>query len=489
MESKNLLGIYFTKDSATVVCLASYDKGDNIPDCFTVTSTDTEQPKIQSLASLIAQGCSERKISFSEVAVAIDCSLFMQHNVHSEFSDNKQISATIRFDTEEALATDISEMALAFEINSRGPEGSNLTVFTAQKKILSEILLSLQQYNFDPITIKPDVSCLAKLIFSKIPKSGLLEGTMFGMLSDRSGYLVAPRDSNGTGSYDSSAVRTFIVGPKQNRTELLSREILMTTALFGSTEPVNSLRIFDSAGAVDLSSITERTGILAKNIELFGEPDSLAAEHENHVNRIDFAVAYGAALSLPDKEQTINFRDDFSPFQGKIVKTQKALKFTLVSVTVLLIAVGLYFHMNLFSVNKNIMKARAKLGKDYELVMERPLSKSDSTKTAIKRLQRELDALENQNAGIITTGTTISSKLTLVLKAVNKCVKQTELTIDSIKITENNIVLTGETSSGANTTTFFNVLNNTGLEIKSVNTSIEERTRRSNFSVTLEPAS
>ncbi|MEJ2649205.1 MAG: hypothetical protein P8016_12470, partial [Sedimentisphaerales bacterium] len=242
--------------------------------------------------------------------------LFMQHNVHSEFSDNKQIAATIRFDTEEALATDISDMALAFEVNSTGQEGSDLTVFTAQKKILSEVLLSLQQYNFDPITIKPDVSCLAKLISNKIPKSESLEGTMFAMLSDRSGYLIAPRDSNGTGSYDSSAARTFIVGSRQNRTELLSREILMTTALFGSTEPVNALRVFDSAGTVDLMSLTERTGILAKNIELFGEPDSMAAEHENHVNRVDFAIAYGAALSLLDKEQTINFRDDFSPFQG-----------------------------------------------------------------------------------------------------------------------------------------------------------------------------
>ena len=489
MESKNLLGIYFTKDSATVLCLASHGKSDNVPDCFTVTATETEQPKIQALAGLISQGCSERKLSFSEVALAIDCSLFMQHNVHSEFSDNKQIAATIRFDTEEALATDISDMALAFEVNSTGQEGSDLTVFTAQKKILSEVLLSLQQYNFDPITIKPDVSCLAKLISNKIPKSESLEGTMFAMLSDRSGYLIAPRDSNGIGSYDSSAARTFIVGSRQNRTELLSREILMTTALFGSTEPVNALRVFDSAGTVDLMSLTERTGILAKNIELFGEPDSMAAEHENHVNRVDFAIAYGAALSLLDKEQTINFRDDFSPFQGKIVKTQKALKFALVSVTILLIAVGLYFQMNLFSVSKNTGKARAKFDVDYELVMERPLSHSDSTKTAINRLNRELATIKNQNAGIITTGTTISSKLTLVFKAFNKCAKQTGLTIDSIKITEKNISLTGETSSGTNTTAFFNVLNDTGLIIKAVNTSIEERTRRSNFSVTLEPMS
>ena len=484
MESKNLLGIYFTKDSATVVRLPSHGRGDNIPDCFTVNATDSEQPKIQALVSLIEQACSERKLTFSEVAVAIDCSLFMQHNIHSEFSDNKQIAATIRFDTEEALATDISEMALAFETNSRSQEGSSLTVFTAQKKILSEILLSLQQYNFDPITIKPDVSCLAKLIFNKIPKTESLEGTMFGMLSDSSGYLIAPRDSNGTGSHDSSAVRTFIVGSRQNRTELLSREILMTTALFGSDEPVNSLKIFDSAGAVDLPTLTERTGILAKNIEMFGEPDSLTAEHENHVNRINFAIAYGAALSLLDKEQTINFRDDFSPFQGKIVKTRKALKFTLVSVTVLLIAVGLYFQLNLFSVKRNIKKARTKFDKNYEIVMEKKLSDSTPTKRALTNLRNELQTIKKGSEGIITKGTTVSSKLILVLKAFNKCAKQTGLSIKTIKITENNISIVGETHRNK-VTEFFNVLRDTGLEIKAPNMSTKGN--RDSFSVTLEP--
>ncbi len=467
MESKNLLGIYFTKDSATVICLNPYAKGDTIPQCFTVVANDPEQPKIQTLAALIEQGCEERKLSFSEVSVAIDCSMFMQHSVHSEFTDNKQISSTIRFDTEEALATDISEITLTFEINSTSRSGSNLTVFTAQKKILSEVLLSLQQHGFDPITIKPDVVCLSKVIFNKIPKDEPLEGTMFGMLSSRSGYLIAPRDRDGSGSWDSSMVRTFLVGPKQNRTDLLSREIMMTTALFGSTAPTNALRIFDSTGVVDLSSLTERTGILSKKIDLFRELDIINAAQEYPVNQVDFAIAYGAALSLLDKEQVINFRDDFSPYQGKKIKTRSALKFTMVSLTVLLVAVGLYFQMHLFSIQRDIKKSRVKFDKNYEIVMERELSDSFSTKTALKRLRTELDTLKKGNEGIITAGTTISSKLTLVLKAFNKCAKKTGLSIKNIKIAEKNISIDGETSSRDNTTELCNVLRDTNLELKS----------------------
>ncbi len=483
----NLLGIYFTKDTATAVCLDPQAKSDNVPISFTVTAKDTESPKIPALASLISQGCTERKLSFSQVAVAIDCSLYMQHGVHSEFSDPKQIASTARFDTEEALATDISETALAFEIDSTGQAGSELTVFTAQKKILSEILLSLQQYNFDPITIKPDVNCLSKLIFNKIAKSEPLKGYLFAMLSGRSGYLIAPRDLNASGSYNTSAVRTFLVGAKQNRTELLAREILVTTALFKGENKINSLRIFDSAGAVDITTITEKTGILAKQIDLFPEAGTSAAEGENKVNRIDFAIAYGAALSLLETEQTVNFRDDFSPYQGKKIKTRKAFKFTMVSVTILLIAVGLYFQMNLFSVGRYIKQSREKFNNNYQIVMNKKLANPAATKTALKNLNNELNSLRKGSDDIITEGTSVSSKLTLVLKAFYKCAKQTGLKVESINITENNISITGDTLNRTNTSTFLSALRDTGLDVKSISQTTNEKTKRDGFSVSLEP--
>ena len=50
--------------------------------------------------------------------------MFMQHNVHSKFNDPKQIAATVRFDAEEALATDISDLAIAFKITSSNQAGS-----------------------------------------------------------------------------------------------------------------------------------------------------------------------------------------------------------------------------------------------------------------------------------------------------------------------------------------------------------------------------
>jgi hypothetical protein len=96
-----------------VVCLDSLQPSATITACFDVSA----QPDAESttdfaeLANQIAQNCTQRDLQFSHVAIAIDCSLYMQHDVHSSFSDRKQIESTVRFDTEEALATDISTLS------------------------------------------------------------------------------------------------------------------------------------------------------------------------------------------------------------------------------------------------------------------------------------------------------------------------------------------------------------------------------------------
>jgi len=164
VEGQNYLGIYLSKDGATVVCLGSQGRSGNVRGCFSV-SLDQEQERSTSadmseLARLIAEGCAARRLEFSEVAVALDCAMFMQHNVHSEFRDAKQIAQTVRFDTEEALSTDISDVAIAFKVTASDKSGSEMTVFTAQRQILSDVLRSLQRNNIDPVTVEPDVNCI-----------------------------------------------------------------------------------------------------------------------------------------------------------------------------------------------------------------------------------------------------------------------------------------------------------------------------------------
>ena len=222
MESQNYLGIYISKNTATVVCLGPYKKDRDALKCFSVSVEGQEQQDMQALAGLIAQGCTERNLKFSEITVALDCAMFMQHSVHSEFNDPKQIAATVRFDTEEALATDITNVAVTFEIASSDQTGSQLTVFSAERKILSEVLDALQQYNLDPVNIEPDVNCLSRFICRQVTSDESEQTeTLYGMLSHRSGYLIVPPAAVDDESRKSSIVRTLLVGATHDRTKLL----------------------------------------------------------------------------------------------------------------------------------------------------------------------------------------------------------------------------------------------------------------------------
>ena len=480
MQPKNYLGIYISKDTATAVCVEPHDKGEKIIDCFSVTAQHQEQPGLHILANLIAQGCAERNLEFSDVAVALDCATFMQHSIHSEFTDQKQIAATIRFDTEEALATDITEIALTFEIISTDENGSTLNVFTAQRKILSEVLLSLQQHNIDPITIEPDIICLSRFINNKIAADESRQQTMFAMLSRSSGYLIIPPAPAGADSRKSSIVRTFLVGPKQNRTELLTREVLMTTALSQSRGSINTLRFFDSAGAVDKTILSERTSLETADLELL---DAARQSYTDGTNKVDFAIAHGAALTLFEKEHNVNFRDDFSPFQGKKIKTLNSLKFAAVSVTVLLIAVGLYFQTQLFNVNRDKKKIHNKFAQEYSAVTLKKLPDNVSIKHAVRDLGSLQRKIEAQTKGLDTDQTSILSKLKLVLSAFNKCANQTDLNIKMLSITSQNITITGDTSGRQKSITFFDQLRKSGLAVDRPNYNLEGG--RDGFSITV----
>lgn len=487
METQNFLGIYISKDTATVVCLRPQGQDYKITDCFSVSGQEKDEQNLQILATLIIQGCAERGLEFSEAAVALDCAMFMQHNIHSDFTDPGQIAATIRFDTEEALATDISDVALAFNIISSDQTGSELTVFSAQRKILSDVLLALQSNNIDPVSIEPDVNCLSRFVCRNISSP---EGShpLFGMLSRCSGYLAVPPSSTKASSQKTPIMRTFLVGPTQNRNELIAREIVMTTALIQTGEPIDCLKLFDSAGSVDYQSLSNKLHIEAAGIDLAlcaaADPQTIAGCETG----VDFAIAYGAALVHLKKTQTMNFRNDFMPYQGKKLRLQKTLKLASYSVTALMLVIGVYFQAQLFKVNKSRARLRGKLTKDYVAVMPGQ-HQLPPKMNPVRRLGSELRRIRDAKSGLIgiTGEKSISSKLTLVLQAVNSCAEQTNLNIDSITITERNINIVGDTSSRSRTLNFFEAIKNNEMDILQQRLYTEDR--RDHFRITVAPQS
>ncbi len=484
VEPQNYLGIYLSKETATVVCLGSQGRDRNVLGCFSVSVQEQEEPNQQVLARLIAEGCAERELKFSQVAVALDCAMFMQHKVHSEFKNPKQIAATIRFDAEDALSTDITDVAIAFKITSSDQAGSGLDVFTTERKMLLDVLLSLQSNNIDPITIEPDVICLSRFILQNLslPESRQA-GTIFGILSSRNGYFITF-----AGLQKSPAVRTFLIDPAQNRAELLTREIPVTAALAGTSEPINCLKVFDSTNSIDYidyQQLSEKLGIEAGSADLFeaaaASPDILA----DCAQPVGFAIAYGAASAHLEKAQSVNFRNDFMPYQGRKVRLQKMLKFLSVSVAALCLALGLYFQLQLLQKNKYQNQLRDKFEKQYSAVMlgQKPTGKS---REAVRALGGELRRIRDVKSGQLSARgeESVSAKLTSVLEAFNKCAAQTNLQIDKISITAKSIRIEGDTSSRKNTLKLFEAIKG---KLEVLQYRYDLKGGRDNFTMTVTP--
>ncbi len=463
MKSQNYLGIYISKNKATALCANLKGKAIKIQGFFSVAAPQADQPAIQALAELVAQGCKERNWAFTEVTVALDCAMFMQHNVHSNFTDTRQIASTIHFDTEETIATDITDFALAFEIASVDKSGSQLNIFTAQRKILSEVLLALQQHGLDPVIIEPDIKSLARFI-SMNPSADTSKSTkLFGILSAKNGYLIKPAADADAFFSKSAIARTFLVGLKQNRTDILIREVLLTTSTGTADEPVKTLLFFDSQNSVDAATLTEKLGIEVTNSDFFNIQQN-QQPFADSTDIVDYVIAYGAAITNLDKSPGVNFRNDFSPYQGKKIKLQSALKFASASVVVLLAAVGLFFHIQLYFNNHDSKSLYDGFAKQYAVVMMKKLSPDKTMKDAVDDLKRLHQRIEDLKQGRGGTDD-ISSKLTLVLAAFNKCASKTDLHIKEIIISTTNIYISGDTSSRNNTGTVFQVMRDSGMEI------------------------
>ena len=344
----------------------------------------------------------------------------------------------------------------------------------------------MQQYNLDPVNIEPDVNCLSRFISRQVTSDESEQTeTLYGMLSHRNGYLIVPPVIVDDESRKASIVRTFLVGATQDRTKLLQREVLVTTALVEGAGPLGCLKLFDSAGAVNSKQLSDKLGIETDEIDLRSIVETKLQPEADCADPIDFAIAYGVALTLSEKGRSVDFRDDFSPFQGKKLRQQKTLKAAAISVTILLVAVGLYFHTQLFRVNRNRNNLRSRFAKDYAEVTLEHLSADLKIKDAVRELGTLLRRIENEKKGLFTDEKSISSNLTLVLAAFNKCAAQTNLNIDTITITAKDIMITGDTSNRQNRQRFFETVRNSGLEIKREGYSLKDN--RENFRITVAP--
>ena len=443
MEQKNCLGIYIAAKQATVVCI----NGNVVKACFTVDATHTDDesgPKI--LSHMIAQACMEKEIEFADVAVAMDNTMFMQHSLRSEFTDPRKIAQTIKFDIEDVMATDSTELAIAFDTISIDEQGSALNVFTTKRQIMAEILADLQTNKLDPVTVEPDIVCLSRFVTSNIDDAWDLN-PIYAVLSKKHGYLlVADADHHLT------LARTFMISPAQPTDALLARQIPLTLASLKTAKKPNCLKLVDSTGQIDTDALGQKLAMQVYSADLAEAANVTDDDLADCASPVDFAIAVGAALSTLKKSTPINFRDDFMSYQGTKVLLQKAIKAFSVSLVILMLAVGLYFQLTIIKKGWERKEIRNKLAPDYKKAM----IATKMPDNFLSKLKRERDKIRSGSSGKrnFAGKETMVTKLTYIFEALNSCAKDVDLKIKSISI-QRKIVIAGDTKSRRSTLKLF----------------------------------
>lgn len=446
MEQSKYLGIYIESEKTTVVLAARAEGKMEVLDFFTVISpmpqqTDSAQPQPKfsyaDVAREIVNICAEKKFSYSDVAIAIDCRLYRQQKLHSEFQDYRQISQTIKFDAEEALAVDAAQTAIAFEILGKQTSGSDVSVFAVSSDFITEIIKSLQANKIDPVIIEPDAICLRRVIDDNA------KGAIVAAVSQTRCFMIHPSNSD-----DKAIVRSFITSPAQNKTSLFSSQIMLTMSTLGAEGSSASVKVFDTTGSLNISLLHEQTSLPAQTLDINQKITLPSAENLRDGQALEVIIAAGAAGALLSKTGKVDFRGDFMPYQGKKIIVEKTVKMVGVICTAAFLFFGILLQLAYMSSGKDIKKIDAKFKSEYVIAM--PGAKYISTRESVRRLKSEINKIKDIKSGMLSASgeDSIEAKMTYLFEALNNVPKNIDIDVDKIAVTTKTMNFSGSTNLG-----------------------------------------
>lgn len=474
--------MYWSRQSVTAVSLASRGAHPTVAQAFTVKS-ETDRPSAE-MARMLMEEVRRRGISTADCFVAVDAAVYTQHNLHTAFTDYKQIANTIKFDTEEAIATDATNLAITFSITDSDAAGSSVAVYTSDRTGMLEIIQGILSAGFDPETVEPDILCLARF-FQQCFVTPEAMRPLFVVFGEKTCYILSFNDAG------HPRVRSFVLSASSTKTQTLSREIPLTIAAMNAGGSFTGIFIAGSVDGLETAVLSERIGMpveIVDGIKLTGGGPSLLADGTPPAA---YLAAYAAALPVT-RTRRADFRADTVPYQGRRKVLEKALRTVCVSAAVILLAIGLNLQAQASRHNRAIQELKDKLLADYAPVMNS--DKLPTTEKVSGKLMRTLNQLEKAAKGLGSGDeNSVVSRLTYILEGLNTAMQVAEgqsankvgLEIDQIKIAPKSITLKGSTNGRSQTLAMMEAFK-TGGKLNPTHVQHKEAGNRDEFQIGLE---
>ena len=438
-------------NNATAVLLEGAGHGCSVLNSFFLTA-EAEMDSASRLSWLISQTAkktSEMSLKYDEITVSLDCSMYAQHNLQSEFSDHKQIEATIAFDAEEAVATDANELAVTFNITGKNQLGANVTVFTSKRGLMYSILDEFKAASIDPIFIEPDVVCLSRYLNSNMTAE-IDQNTLTVVVASNMCYLVTPAIES-----FAPCIRSFLIYPNQDIVPVLKRQIPITVAAHTPhiEDDITKVVLVGNVENIDTEALEQTTGL---NVTTASVPDFSDVSDKTQIT--DYAIAYGTAMPELVKSNVADFRKSFMPFEGKIRMMQKSIRLLTVYLTVLMVAVGIYFQAKVIRVQSALSQVENRIKEEYSDVMfgKKP-NTQENVSTQLRKVALKLKA---SGSGLnVGDEKSVPAQLTYLLQAINSVPSSVSLEIADISISARSITIVGNTKSRRESLSLSNAIN------------------------------
>lgn len=471
MNENVSLGLYVSRNRAVAVWLSSGSEHSVLNKlAIALNENEPETMALQAARSVMRQG-----FAFDEVIIAIDCGYYAQYSLQSEFDDYAQIGSTIKFDAEEAAAADAMNLAVTFEISGKNAQGSDVTIFTADRQLMTDILMDVQEGGLDPTFIEPDAVCLVRACaaISDVSKEAR---TVFVVLGRSSCYLFRPKPDF------APVVRTFLIDPGQDINSMLIREIVLARASQSAEDSLTSVVLTGHTDEVDMNLLKTRTGLEIHTDSPAKKLDSSWVS-DGRIDDYEFMIAYGAALAAASRGYKADFRRDFMPYQGRRKILEKSFKLISISMTVLLLSLAIFFQMKAFRMKSYVDQLNQRALKEHRAVNYGKVPLRGQTINS--SLKREYDRAVAMTAGDVDEDVVIA-KLTFLFEAVNTSPKSVDVNIQQITTTERSMKVKGDTNSHNGTLAFIqNVKDHPQLEVSSERYFSD--VNRDGFEITLDP--
>jgi hypothetical protein len=421
----------------------------------------------------VSRQISDKHLSYEEASGAVYGGGITQHNLHSELTDKRVISQTIGFDAEEVVATDISTLALSYTINGSGPGGSDITVYTMDREQGEKMLSAFQSAGIDPVALEPDSICLGRFLKDKFHDH---RNIIFAICTKENCYLISSLNSK-----FAPTVRSFLIDESMDFEGFLTREILLMSASEGNDNPVEGICIAGVTGLLDKDKLSERTGFEVISADLSKALRCDSAEEELAV---DYAIAYGSAMAESVRDQRVDFRESFAPYEGKKKLLSKMFTVISIAVTVMALAVGGYFQVETWRNWRYTSRLDKKMNQQYSDIMYG--KKHTSAEPIYSKLQRVYRQLEKVKKGLISgDDESVSARMTFLLEVINNLPSNVDVEIEEISISERNMSLRGTTNSRAATLQLFRQIDQ-HASLKRSNEILKQSGGRDSFNVNLQ---